>query len=253
MSGNPVIRLQRVGKSYTSRAAERIEALADINLDVAQGTLVAIVGPTGCGKTTLLRLMAGLEPPDTGSIEVAAEGRDGASPFAYLTQEHSLFPWLQVRKNIELPMVVRGEAPSVMEATLQKVSLSLGLADYLNLYPHELSGGMQQRTALARLLATDAGTWLLDEPFSSLDEKTRHTLQDLLLRLQAERQRTIVFVTHTIDEAVYLADRVLVLSAHPGRMAADIEITSEKPRNRMSPEFGLRIEEIRQVIEKILI
>ena len=252
MSKSQLLQLLGVTKSYLTRSGEQILALSEVTLDVSEGMFLAIVGPTGCGKTTLLRLIAGLELPDQGTIEVGLPKKEGPSPFAYLTQEHSLFPWIPVRKNIEMPMIVRGVEADSARRTAEEVAVSLGLGDYLGLYPHELSGGLQQRTAIARLLTTEASVWLMDEPFSSLDEKTRHTLQDLLLNVQKQRRNTVVFVTHTIDEAVYLADRVLVLSANPGRIVEDFQLSSPKPRNRMSEDFGLRMEQIRQVIERVL-
>ncbi len=252
MSGDNLLQLRGVTKSYLTRSREEIHALADVTLDVERERFLAVVGPTGCGKTTLLRLIAGLEVPDQGTIEIGLTPKKTASPCAYLTQEHSLFPWLPVRKNIEIPMIVRGVYPQSARRMAEEVAASLGLGDYLGLYPHELSGGLQQRTAMARLLTTEASVWLMDEPFSSLDEKTRHALQHLLLDIQKQRRITVIFVTHTIDEAVYLADQVLVLSANPGRIVGSFQLSSPKPRNRMSEDFGFRIEQVRQIIERVL-
>ena len=242
--------LSGITKSYRGREGDVVEAVKGVSFGVAEGAVTCLLGPTGCGKSTILRLVAGLDEPSSGRIEKHAGKRaPGERNAAFLTQRHTLFPWLTAERNIGLPLEVRGEARDVVRTRTREIMESLGLSSFAGLYPHEMSGGMQQRAALGRLLATDSDCWLLDEPFASLDERTRHAMQDLLLRLAADRRVTVLFVTHSIDEAVYLADRIEIFSAAPGRIVESLSLGDEKPRNRLADSFGRVMEQVRRRLE----
>lgn len=249
----PAVRISSITKKFMGRKGKNVPALENLSLDVNAREITAIVGPTGCGKTTLLRILSGLESPDEGEVRFSPMGGLTDPRFGYVSQEHSLFPWLSVRRNIELPLRVRGISQDDATKTSLEMARIVGLAEYLDLYPHEISGGMRHRTAIARLLTTEASLWLMDEPFASVDEKTRHSLQDLLFATHKERGCSIVLVTHALDEAVYLADVVHVLSSNPGHVVASVSITETRPRNRLSEEFGNHVERLRRSIERILV
>jgi NitT/TauT family transport system ATP-binding protein len=251
-SAAPPIRLEGVTKSFRGREGDLVPALEGVSLDVPSGAIGCIVGPTGCGKTTLLRLAAGLEAPDAGRIEVGGGAKGQAPLLGYLTQGHTLFPWLTAGENVALPLRLRGLDARTASERSREVLANLGLAPHADLYPYELSGGMQQRAALGRLLASETACWLLDEPFGALDEKTRHHLQDLLLALAAARGITVLFVTHAIDEAVYLADREHVLSAAPGRVVATLDLPEGRPRDRLSHAFSGHLESIRRTLKEAI-
>lgn len=246
--------LNKVSKSYLSKNGSVVQAVEDVSIDLEQGRITCLVGPTGCGKTTILRLAAGLDEPDSGRIVFAnnSQAQGASTGTGYLTQRHTLLPWLTARDNVGLPFKVSGISNGKSGSRVSGILQSLGLVDFADLYPHELSGGMQQRAAIGRLLAMDSRCWLMDEPFSALDERTRHHLQNLLIELNQTGGITVMFVTHSIDEAVYLADVIHVLSTGPGRIAASFEIEEEKPRDRLSPAFGRRMEEVRMKLEQVI-
>jgi len=247
------LNFSNVSKSYRSTGGAEVRAAEDISLEVEQGRIACLVGPTGCGKTTILRLAAGLDGPDSGSISFGAAGNGETRPkTGYLTQRHTLLPWMTARDNIGMPFRVSGAHGSKTGERVDSILESLGLGDFAHLYPHELSGGMQQRAAIGRLLAMDARCWLMDEPFSALDERTRHHPQNLLIELNRTKKITVMFVTHSIDEAVYLADRVYVLSTGPGRIVENFDLDEEKPRDRLSPAFGRRMEDVRMKLEQVI-
>lgn len=252
-AAGPRIVLEGVSKSFRGREGDLVHAVEDVTISVPAGAISCIVGPTGCGKTTILRLAAGLDAPDSGRI--VGRGPGGGretSPIGYLTQRHTLFPWLTTGENIALPLRIRGEKPHAIDVRCREILEALGLARSSGLYPYEISGGMQQRAALGRLLASDADCWLLDEPFGSLDERTRHHLQDLLVSLVAERGITVLFVTHTIDEAVYIADWLHVFSAGPGRVIETVRLGEARPRDRLAEGFGRRLESVRMRLEEAI-
>lgn len=254
LAGSNPILLEGVGKSFVSREGDRVLAVEDVSLAVPAGSICCLVGPTGCGKSTLLRLAAGLEEPDRGRVAVPGANAAGAvgSPVGLLTQRHTLFPWLTTIENIALPLRIRGEAVKAAHDRCLPILETLGLGDSADRYPYELSGGMQQRAAMGRLLASKASCWLLDEPFTALDERTRHRLQDLLVELVASRGIAVLFVTHAIDEAVYLADRVHALSAAPGRIVATLDVVESRPRDRLSAAFSGHLESIRRALEEAI-
>ena len=243
MSNNPCLSFSGVSKSFISRNGEIVRAVEDVTFDVPRGSVSCLAGMTGCGKTTILRLAAGLDTPDSGTI-ISPSGEIG-----YLTQQHTLLPWMTTADNIGLPLRIRGVDEPAWKARVGEIINSLGLAGFGSLYPYELSGGMRQRAAIGRLMAAEASCWLLDEPFSSLDERTRHQLQGLLLETANSANVTVLLVTHSIDEAVWLADRIWIVSAGPGRIVESLEIAEPRPRNRMSDEFGARMESVRKRLE----
>jgi NitT/TauT family transport system ATP-binding protein len=227
----PKLSVQGVSKSFVSTRGERIQALDDIGFDVAPGEFVCLIGPSGCGKSTLLNLVAGLERPDGGEIRINDRPVMEPGPDrAVLFQEPSLFPWMTVLGNIEFALqlvgVPKGERAEQAMTWLRKVHLTR----FANAQPHELSGGMRQRAALARALAARPEVLLGDEPFGALDAQSREILQQELQQVWSEAGNTFVFVTHNVREAVFLADRVIVMSARPGMLLAEYRITAPRPR-----------------------
>ena len=215
----------------------RRAALRDVSLSLAAGELVALIGPSGCGKSTLLRLVAGLDVPDSG--ELAVDGKPITGPSAergLVFQDPNLFPWLTVRRNIEAGLVARGllqESRREVDQFMRLVSLEA----FANAYPHHLSGGMSQRVALARALINHPKVLLLDEPLGALDAFTRMKMQDEVLRLWQARRTTMVLVTHDIDEAIYMSDRIMMMTQRPGRIDRTIEVDLDRPRDRSSSNF----------------
>ncbi|TAN45616.1 MAG: ABC transporter ATP-binding protein [Nitrospirae bacterium] len=249
----PAFSLTGVSKNFLSRQGVRVNALEGVSFSAEKGAITCLVGPTGSGKSTVLRLLSGLELPDSGEVLVdGAAAAHGKISIGYLTQHHTLFPWLSTSENIGLPLEIKKIHEAERSRRVARICEMLGLKDAQKLYPYELSGGMQQRSALGRLLASDSLYWLMDEPFNALDERTRHQLQALLIKLASENGVSVLFVTHSIDEAVFLADRIIVLSPNPGRVEGSFDISIKHPRNRLSPEYGKLIEEVRQSIEAVI-
>ena len=212
-------------------------ALNDVSLTVKAGEMVCIVGPSGCGKSTLLRILAGLTPPTSGEVSVGAEPiREPSAERGLVFQDPSLFPWLTVRRNIESGLVARGVLRQ-MRAEVDEFMRLVGLEAFANSFPHHLSGGMAQRVALARALINQPKVLLLDEPLGALDAFTRMRMQDEVLRLWRARGTTMLFVTHDIDEAIYMSDRIVIMTQRPGRIEQIIPIDLERPRDRGSDEF----------------
>lgn len=250
---NSAFSLRHVYKQYISRGGVSVCALDNVSFDGPEGAITCIVGPTGSGKSTILRIVSGLEQADEGSVTVLGDDPARlAGRFGYLTQRHTLFPWMRVRDNVGLPLSLKGLSRAEMQYRVAEICAGLGLSGTEDFYPYELSGGMQQRAALGRLLASEARIWLMDEPFSALDERTRHQLQELLVELVRLRRLSVLFVTHSIDEAVFLADRVIVLSAGPGRVVETVDISMNRPRSRFLAEYGNIMERIRTRIESVL-
>ena len=236
------LRVVEVQKLFTAvdDPSRQTQALANVSLSVAAGELVSLIGPSGCGKSTLLRLIAGLDSPDAGELWVGNERITAPSAERGLVfQDPNLFPWLTVRRNIESGLVARGllhDRRSEVEEFMRLV----GLEGFADAFPHHLSGGMAQRAALARALINHPKILLLDEPLGALDAFTRMRMQDEVLRLWDARGTTMVLVTHDIDEAIYMSDRIVIMSPRPGRVERIIEISLDRPRDRNSAEF-LRI------------
>ncbi len=238
MDGNEVIiSLRHLRKSFTKNR-DVVQALDDFNLDVSQGEFVCLLGPSGCGKTTVLRIVAGLESASEGDVEVRGKKVTSAGPDRGMVfQEFALFPWRTVLKNIEFGLEVKG----VPEGERSKISSQLielvGLKGFEDAHPKELSGGMKQRVGIARALANEPAVLLMDEPFGSLDAQTRNLMQKELLRIWSATGKTILFVTHSVDEAVFLADRIVVMTARPGKVREDMPVGLARPRDRTSREF----------------
>lgn len=221
-------------------ASGPVEAIAALDLNVREGEFVTVVGPSGCGKTTLLRILAGLDRPSAGSASVL--NRQRRIPTAIVFQGVSLFPWSRVEENVAYPLWAAGAGKRERREAAHVALARVGLEQFARSYPAQLSEGMRQRVAIARALVADADVLLMDEPFSALDEPTRLLLQEELQQLLAESGQTVVFVTHSIDEAVLLGDRVIVLSARPSRQCAEFAVPFERPRRfetlRRDPAFG---------------
>src|SRR6185295_17414164 len=218
---------------------DEIEALARIDVTIDAGQFVCLIGASGCGKSTLLRVVAGFEEPTTG--DVSSEGKPITGPGSdrgMVFQDYALFPWMTVRQNIGFGPRQRGLLRSEIKAVADEFVKLVGLERFADRYPSQLSGGMKQRVAIARVLANDAAILLMDEPFGALDALTREQLQRELLQIWARTRVTVIFVTHSVEEAVLLADRVLVMSAGPGRIENDITIELTRPRDVSSPEFN---------------
>jgi NitT/TauT family transport system ATP-binding protein len=216
-------------------------AIDHVSLEIETGEFFMIVGPSGCGKTTLLRILAGLDRPTSGSVVV--ERSDRAKPLnAMVFQGESIFPWMTVRQNAAYGLKMRGRPQVEIDDIVGHYLDRTGLTRFANAYPHQLSGGMKQRVSIARAFATDPEILLMDEPFSALDEQNRSLLQEELLRIWDETKKTVLFITHSVDEAVTLGDRIMVMTAHPGRAKALIDVPFERPRNvlalRAQPEYG---------------
>src|SRR5499433_1795588 len=234
----PILELKGVTKQFEF-GGERIDALRDANLSVAKGAFVCLIGASGCGKSTLLRVVAGFEEPTSGEVIVARKRVTGpGSDRGMVFQDYALFPWMTVRQNIGFGPRQRQLPRKEVEDIADEFVKLVGLERAANRYPSQLSGGMKQRVAIARVLANNANILLMDEPFGALDALTREQLQRELLQIWARTRVTILFVTHSVEEAALLADRVLVMSAGPGRIESDIAIDLPRPRDVSSPEFN---------------
>jgi len=259
MDTNQKLVVRDVSKSFRIRgqrgAADRVlNVLGGVSFEIGQGELVSIIGESGCGKTTLLRIIQGLAPLDSGSIlvdgvSVSKPGRDRGFVF----QHASLLPWRSARQNVEFGLELQGVAAAERAARSQELLELVGLAQAADQYPHQLSGGMQQRIGLARALAIDPSILLMDEPFSALDAQTREVLQNELVRIHDETHKTTLFVTHDLDEAIYLSDRVIVMGAHPGRVKQIVEIPFPHPRPEL-PDLrsDQRFHEIRTAMASLI-
>ncbi|MHB1025293.1 MAG: ABC transporter ATP-binding protein [Desulfobacteria bacterium] len=233
------ISLQGVGKRFRAARGEEQATLSEVNLEIAEGEFVCLVGPSGCGKTTLVNLMAGFDKPTKGIVVVDGRPVTGPDPDRILIfQDYGLFPWKTVLENVLFGLQARktvpGEARERALATLRLV----GLQDAAGLHPHELSGGMKQRVAIARALVVEPSILFMDEPFAALDAFTRLHLQDELLRIREEKRPTVVFVTHDLDEAIYLGQRVVLMAPAPGRIRRILQVDLSRPRDRTGSDFA---------------
>jgi len=231
------IEVQQVSKQYNSSHG-RDQALENIDLVIDSGRFVCLLGPSGCGKSTLLNLLAGFSSPSQGHIHIDGKPVKKPSPhYVTVFQQPSLLPWRNVQRNIELGLEAQGVKKSLRRQTSDRLMETVGLKSFKRHHPHQLSGGMQQRVAIARALAVTPPVLFMDEPFGALDAGTRLTMQEELLQLWQRRKTTIVFVTHDIEEAVYLADQIVILTPFPGKIKSIVDVPLPRTRNRTAPEF----------------
>lgn len=240
-----VLELHGVSKTFYSDSGTHIRALEDLNLLVRKGEFITLVGATGCGKTTLLNLIAGLDSPDDGQMRLGNGLRFGDN-IAYVFQHYTLFPWRSTVGNVSFGLQMRGMGRKERKSKAFELLSKVGLSGFKNAYPHELSGGMRQRAAIAQALAIRPKLLLMDEPFGALDDSTRRELQQMLTELWQENRTTILFVTHNIDEAIVLGGKVLVFSERPGKIVREFKIDLSRPRDTMTKEFTNLFMQIRQ-------
>lgn len=246
------LELKNVFKNFPHSSGTEVHALKDISLSVAPGELVCLLGPTGCGKTTLLRLVAGLENPDRGSVLLDGVIPSVTGKVGFVFQQGTLFPWMTVKANIEFGLRAQGTQKHTRRKRIDELLELVELTDFSDSYPYQLSGGMQQRVALVRSLATDPEILLLDEPFSALDTHTRHNLEDVALDLWKATGTTVLFVTHHIEEAIYLAQKLVILGHRPGRVVREEAVDLKRPRDRLSEEFEEYLLSVRETFEELV-
>jgi NitT/TauT family transport system ATP-binding protein len=249
-----ILELDSVAKTYRTKGRGALEALRPVQLQIPEGSFVSLVGPSGCGKTTLLNMVAGLLPPTAGRVLFEGQPLSGPSrDMGVMFQRAVLLPWRTVEKNVMLPAEVFGQDPSSMQERVAETLEMVGLADFSNALPQHLSGGMQQRVALARVLAYRPKVLLMDEPFGALDEFTREAMNVELLRLTRPAGITVVFVTHNISEAVFLSNKVVVMSPRPGRVTGVIDVPFDDPREidvMREQTFTELVFEVRELLNK---
>ena len=243
-----------VEQRFTPRAAPAFNALTDVNFSIEAFEFCSIVGPSGCGKSTLLNMAAGLLQPTSGAIEVLGERIEAVNTkVGYVTQDSNLLPWLTTVKNIELPLEIRGFSKSDRRDLTREWIDLVGLKGFEKSYPHQLSGGMQKRASIARTLVYDPEVLLLDEPFGAVDAITRSVLQEVLLDLWSKRRKSVIFVTHDLNEAITLSDKVVVMTKRPGKIKAVVDIKLPRPRDvyqiTETPEFAAVHQELWQLFK----
>jgi NitT/TauT family transport system ATP-binding protein len=249
-SPQPFIAFRNVHKTFRdAREGRIVHAINDVSLEIDRGEFVTVIGPSGCGKTTLLNILAGFEQASAGQILLEGQPIDGpGADRGVVFQEYALFPWLTLRQNVEYGPRERGMPAALMRESTDRTLAMVRLNGAENRYPHELSGGMRQRAALARVLVNDPKILLMDEPFAALDAQTRARLQQEVARLWTETRKTVFFVTHSVEEAVLLGDRVIAMTTMPGRLKADVRISLPRPRDPTSPSFN----DHRRALENLL-
>lgn len=248
-----IINVQNVSKSFASERGKGIlKVLEDINLDINENEFVCIVGPSGCGKSTLLRLMSGLEKSTEGKVLYHNKPLNRPiKEIGMVFQNYSLMPWLNVEDNIALGLKFKKVSKIKQQEIVDEYLQIIGLNDFRKSYPHELSGGMQQRVAIARTLANDPDIVLMDEPFGALDAYTRIQLQRELLHIWEKKKKTIVFITHSVDEAIYLSDRIILMSKHYGAIYRDISVDIPRERERSDIKYARLNQELLEEFEKL--
>lgn len=252
MSDPALIECSELTKVYRDiHRGETVTACKDVSLQIRKGEFITVIGPSGCGKTSLLYIFAGFERKSTGRVLVDGQPIKGPGPDrAVVFQEYALFPWLNLRRNVEFGPREKGVPRPQIDDTVNRMLHMVGLDNAATRYPHELSAGMRQRAALARVLVNDPKILLMDEPFAALDAQTRSVLQGELSRLAAEMNLTVMFITHSVEEAILLGDRVIVMTARPGRIMADISVAFARPRDPTTPEFNNCRREISRLLEQ---
>ncbi|AKB13618.1 MAG: ABC transporter ATP-binding protein [Methanosarcina thermophila] len=246
------VSIKNVSRIFTKKEGNGVtEALRDVSFDVEDGEFICILGPSGCGKTTLLRIIAGLETQTSGEITLNGVPITGPDPKRGMVfQQYSLFPWRTVIDNVTFGLEMQGISKAEARKHAEKYIDLVGLEQFKNSYPYELSGGMQQRAAIARALANEPEVLLMDEPFGALDAQTRNILQDELLKIWEQKHITCIFVTHSVDEAVVLSDRILVMTTRPGRIKEIVPVDLPRPRRRTSPEVNSLRDRVLKLLEE---
>ncbi len=249
----PFIRVENLRKRYPSLRGEPVDAIDSISFEVAEGEFISFVGPSGCGKTTLLNMLGGLVPPSDGTVRFEGTPGAGTKPrLGMVFQDAVLLPWRTVLQNVMLPIEVMGLEPKGGQARAQALIALVGLAGFENSFPFELSGGMQQRASIARALVHEPGMLLMDEPFAALDALTRESMAEELQRIWMSSRKTVLFVTHSIPEAAFLSDRIVVLSGRPSRIRKIVDVNLPRPRtleSTMHPDFIACTAEIRSALQ----
>ena len=243
-----ILEIKNVVKKFITEKKE-VLAVDNVNFEVRNNEFLSIVGPSGCGKSTILRMIAGLEKPTSG--EILIEGRKIEKPDAergMVFQQYTLLPWRTVLENVGFGLEIKGVPKAERDEVARKFIKMIGLEGFEDAYPYELSGGMQQRVAIARTLANDPKIVLMDEPFGALDTQTRTILQNELLKIWEKDKKTVVFITHSVEEAVYLSDRVTIMTARPGKVKDIVDISLDRPRKRNTVEF---LEYKKQIVDKL--
>jgi NitT/TauT family transport system ATP-binding protein len=242
-SDKPAIRIRDLAKVFSD-----FVALDHVSLDIRRGEFFVVVGPSGCGKTTLLRILAGLETPTSGTIDIEKPAGSDRPLNSMVFQGDSIFPWMTVWDNAAYGLRMRGAPNALVKEVVGHYLDRTGLTKFAKHYPHQLSGGMRQRVSIARAFANDPEILLMDEPFSALDAQNKLLLQEELLRIWEEHKKTVLFITHSVDEAVILGDRIMIMTAHPGSVKALVPVTLPRPRNvlelQKDPEFGRLVHHI---------
>ncbi len=255
---NEYIEFRNIGKVFgsTKRGVTPTRALDDVSFTIGNGEFCSVIGPSGCGKSTLLRILDGLIPADEGSVLVDGTPVHEPGPDRAMVFQHfNLMPWRTVVKNVEFGLEIRGLSPVERRATARRYLEMLGLGQFENHYPSQLSGGMQQRVGLARALAVDCDILLMDEPFGALDAQTKTLMQLELAKIWHDDQRTVLFVTHDIEEAIFLSDRIVVMKARPGQVFTVVDVPFERPRDerlRGTPEFAKLKDDIWQLLREAM-
>jgi len=245
----PFLELKNISKTYALENRETVEALHDVDFSVREGEFISLIGPSGCGKTTLMKILAGLVEPTTG--ELIAHKPEIFRNRGIIFQQYNLFPWLTTEKNIDFGLSAIHVSAENRRKIITHYVQVMGLQGFENVYPKELSGGMQQRVALARTLATNPKLLLMDEPFSALDVQTKRFMQDLLLQVWSKEPRTIVFVTHDVEEAVFMSDSIYIMSAHPGVIREKVKVDLPRPRD-LHTEFSGEFIKLQKYVQEII-
>ncbi|NMA84282.1 MAG: ABC transporter ATP-binding protein [Epulopiscium sp.] len=247
------LRAENLSKEFKSEKGNIVHALDKTTIDIYENDFVCIVGPSGCGKSTLLRIIAGLETATTGKVFYNGKELKGTSrDIGMVFQQYSLLPWRTVEDNITLGLEFKRESKAVKKEVAERYLEMIDMKEFRNAYPFELSGGMQQRVAIARALANDPKMLLMDEPFGALDAHTRILMQKELLNIWEKNKKTILFITHSVDEAIYLADKIMVMSRRPGKIKEIINVKMPRPRNRAHVEYAKMSNDILIMLEEVV-